>query len=89
MTRKEGLTALAATVITYLVCPDVLDKVETVMFMIAVWGMYVACIWAVEELNRRVQRARRIAKRRRRLANIDFTFTGLVDEKGNEVKRVG
>lgn len=89
MTKKEGVTALIGTAITYLACPDVLNKWETMTFLFVVWCLFVACIWAVEEFEKRIQRARRIARRKRRLVNIDFRFTGLIDEQGNEVKRVG
>ena len=90
MTRGELTGATLATLIIYLVAPDILNKFETVLFLITVFGCAVCVIWGAEELRTRIRRARRIARRRRHLVNIDYSRTGLIEEStGKEVKQVG
>lgn len=89
MTRGEVTGATVTTLIAYLASPDILNKWETVLFMAVIWCACVAAIWSLEEFQHRIRRARRIARRRRHLVNIDYSHTGLIDERGKEVKRVG
>ena len=86
MKAYEGVIAGVATLVTYLACPDILDKYETVLFLIVVFGACVAVIWSLEEFQKRLRMARRIRSRKRKVYDINLRYTGLVDENGKEVQ---
>ena len=88
MKAYEGVIGGISATAAYLAAPDVLNKVQTVCFLGFVFAMSVAAIWAYEELCTRIRRARRIARRKRIVHNIDFSRTGMVEEEtGREVMR--
>ena len=89
MTRGELTGATLATLTIYLAAPDILNKWETVLFLIFVFGCAVCVIWGAEELRARIRRARRIARRKRRVFDINLRSTGLVEDGGKEVQIVG
>lgn len=88
MTRGEILFSTATTGAIYLLMPE-MTKWETVLFLIFVFGCAVCVIWGVEELRTRIRRARRIARRKRRVFDINLRSTGLVEDGGKEVQIVG
>lgn len=86
MTRGETIGAATATMIAYLASPDILDKWETALFLAVVFCGCVAAIWAAEEFMKRIRRARRIARRKRVVYDINFSRTGMIEEEtGKEV----
>jgi hypothetical protein len=89
MTRGELTGATLTTLIIYLAAPDILNKWETVLFLITVFGCAVCVIWGAEELRTRIKRARLIARRKRRVFDINLRSTGLVEDGGKEVQIVG
>ena len=89
MTRGELTGATLTTLIAYLATPDILTKWQTVMFLIFVFGCAVRVIWGAEELRTRIRRARRIARRKRRVFDINLRQTGLIEDGGKEVQIVG
>lgn len=89
MKAHEGIIAGVSTLITYLACPDILNKWETTLFLIVVFGCSVAAIWSLEEFQKRLRMARRIRNRKRRVYNINLRYTGLVEESGKEVQLNG
>ncbi|MBR6983891.1 MAG: hypothetical protein IKH75_10280 [Ruminococcus sp.] len=89
MKRGELTGATLATLIIYLAAPDILNKFETVLFLIVVFGCAVCVIWSIEELQKRIRRARRIAKRKRRVFDINLRSTGLIEDGGKEVSIIG
>ena len=87
MTRGEVMIAAATAGVIYLVSPsDVLNKYMTVLFLVFLFMAATCVIWAVEELDFRIRRARRISRRKRKVVNIDFGRTGLIDDNGKEVR---
>lgn len=89
MKNFEGVIATASTIITYLACPDILNKWETVLFLIVVFGSSVAVIWALEEFQKRLRMARRIRNRKRKVYNINLRYSGLIEDNGREVQVIG
>ena len=89
MKLHEGIIAGVSTLIAYLVAPDVLNKYETVLFLIFVFGCAVAVVWALEEFQKRLRMARRIRNRKRKVYDINLRYTGLVEESGREVQLNG
>ena len=90
MKRGELIGAMVTTAITYLACPDVMDKWETMAFMVVIFGCCIAALWALEECQRRIRVARRIRRRRRQVFDINLRRTGLVEEgTGKEVELIG
>ena len=89
MKRGELTGATLATLIIYLAAPDILNKFETVLFLITVFGCAVCVIWGAEELRTRIRRARRIARRKRKVFDINLRKTGLIEDGGKEVNLVG
>ena len=88
MTRGEILFSTVTTGAIYLLMPE-MTKWQTVMFLIFVFGCAVCVIWGAEELRTRIRRARRIARRKRRVFDINLRSTGLVEDGGKEVQIVG
>lgn len=90
MTRGEVIIAAATAGVIYLVSPsDALNKYMTVLFLVFLFMATTCVIWAVEELDFRIRRARRIARKKRKVVNIDFSRTGMVEEEtGREVRMV-
>ena len=88
MTRGEILFSTVTTGAIYLLMPE-MTKWQTVMFLIFVFGCAVCVIWGAEELRARIRRARRIARRKRRVFDINLRSTGLVEDGGQEVQIVG
>ena len=88
MTRGEILFSTVTTGAIYLLMPE-MTKWQTVMFLIFVFGCAVCVIWGAEELRARIRRARRIARRKRRVFDINLRSTGLVEDGGKEVQIVG
>lgn len=87
MTRGETIIAATTAGVIYLASPsDVLSKVQTILFLAFLFMAATCVIWAVEELDYRIRRARRISRRKRKVVNIDFGRTGLIDENGREVR---
>lgn len=88
MTRGEILFSTVTTGAIYLLMPE-MTKWQTVMFLVFVFGCAVCVIWGAEELRTRIRRARRIARRKRRVFDINLRSTGLVEDGGKEVQIVG
>lgn len=88
MTKGETVIATIATGVIYVICPE-MTKWQTVAFLIVVFGCVVCVIWGAEELRTRIRRARRIARRKRRVFDINLRSTGLVEDGGKEVQIVG
>ena len=87
MKTWEGVIAALMTGTIYMIVPDVLNRVQTVMFLIVIWGLCVAFIWMIEEVNHRYQQmVWRRTHSKRRFYNIDLRRTGYVEvESGKEV----
>ena len=87
MKTWEGVTAAVMTGTIYMIAPDVLNRIQTIFFFLAVWGMCVAVIWTVEELHKRYRRMIwRRTHSKRVFYNIDLRNTGYVEvETGKEV----
>lgn len=89
MKLYEGIIAGVATLTTYLACPDILNKWETALFLIVVFGCSVAVIWSLEEFQKRLRTARRIKSRKRKVYDINLRYSGLIDDNGEEVEIIG
>lgn len=88
MTRREGVVALIGTTAVYMAAPDVLNKIQTVLFLFFIFCCFVGAVWAIEEFEARIRAARRVSRRKRKVVNIDFSRTGMVEiETGKEVVR--
>lgn len=72
MTRFEGLFAGVTTAVMYMLTPDDMNHIQTILFLIVMFGLMTTVIWSAEELYHRIRLARRISRKKRTLVNIEF-----------------